>query len=84
MLPMPADDVVRTRLTSMDQATAILNTHVPAEDGLCAGCMQVWSRWVPATGCTQLIWARSVIETHGVGGDAWDVRTAARFATALA
>jgi hypothetical protein len=83
MRSMPDDDVVRRRQTSMDQAATVLNTHVSTADGLCAGCLAVWGRWVPVTGCTQLIWARSVIETHGVPDEAWDVRTTSRLGAAL-
>jgi hypothetical protein len=74
MLPMPTDDVVRSRQRSMDQAGVVLNTHVSTDDGLCDGCLQMWSRWVPVTGCTQLAWARSILETHGVDEAAWTSR----------
>jgi hypothetical protein len=84
MLPIPADDAVRNRLTSIDQAAAVLATHVPTEDGLCRGCLHGWGRWVPATGCTQLAWARSVIETHGVADDAWDLRSDVDYRVAVA
>jgi hypothetical protein len=56
----------------MDWASAILHHHRPTDDGRCDGCLQMWGRWVPATGCTQLAWARSIIETHGVEDHAWD------------
>jgi hypothetical protein len=73
ILMMPTDDVVRDRLTLMDQATVVLNTHISTADGVCGGCMQIWGRWVPASGCTNLLWARSIMETHGVDDNAWDV-----------
>jgi hypothetical protein len=72
MPPIPADDLVRRRETSLEAASIILETHVATDEGLCDGCLQVWGRWVPSTGCTQLRWARSVLETHGVDADAWD------------
>ena len=75
MESLPTADVVRRRQTSMDRAAAVLNTHTSTPDGLCAGCLQIWNRWVPATGCTQLAWARLVIETHGVEAGAWGVVT---------
>jgi hypothetical protein len=46
--------------------------------------MQTWSRWVPATGCTQVIWARSILETHGVADDIWDTPVRSRFGAAVA
>lgn len=82
--PLPTDEIVRARLSSIGQATAILNTHVPTDAGVCGGCLEVWGRWVPATGCTQLAWARSVVETHGVGDDAWEVPVIRSYADAIA
>jgi hypothetical protein len=79
MLPMPDEDVVRTRQAMLDQATVVLNTHVPTDDGRCGGCLELWGRWVPATGCTQMAWARSIMETHGVADDLWDVSPQVRY-----
>jgi hypothetical protein len=72
MPPLPEHNLVRRRETSLEAATIILEIHVATDDGICDGCLQVWGRWVPSTGCTQLVWARSVLETHGVDDDAWD------------
>jgi hypothetical protein len=79
MLPMPSEEVVLSRQTSMDQAIVVLNTHVPNGEGLCGGCLELWGRWVPATGCTQMAWARLVMETHGVADELWDVPPRARY-----
>jgi hypothetical protein len=81
MLPFPSEEVVQGRQMSMDQATVVLNTHVPTNDGLCGGCMELWGRWVPITGCTQLAWARSIMETHGVADDLWFVPSHSRYGT---
>lgn len=62
----PSDAIVDQRDTLIKAAEAVLAEHVPDRFGLCAGCMDAWSRWVPYPGCTQMQWARRVIETHGV------------------
>jgi hypothetical protein len=71
MSDLPSDVLVQKRETLIDAAVAVLAEHLPDEHGLCAGCMHAWGRWVPHAGCTQVQWARSAIETHGVA--AWDV-----------
>lgn len=81
MLPFPSDEVVRSRQALMDQATVVLNTHLASNEGMCLGCMELWGRWVPATGCTQLVWARSVMETHGVADDLWFSPALSRYGT---
>ncbi len=48
-----------------------------------SGCMELWGRWVPVTGCTQLAWARSIMETHGVADDLWAVPSHPRLAVAV-
>jgi hypothetical protein len=84
VLPMPSEDAVRARRTSMDQAMVVLSTHVPTQDGMCAGCLRHFGRWVEAAACSQRPRARSVIETHGVAEEAWDRRASVRSGAALA
>lgn len=67
IIETPSDDTVRRRDAVMDAASLVLSFHVPDEAGLCAGCLAQWNRWVLHVTCTQMRWARMVLETHGGG-----------------
>ena len=73
MSALPSHEVVDRRDALIATAASVLAQHTPDEYGLCAGCMSAWSRWVPFTGCTQVQWARRVLETHGVADSDWSV-----------
>ena len=55
----------------MDRAAALLTEHRPDENGLCAGCMAWWGRYIPYAECANAQWAVRVIETHGQPESAW-------------
>jgi hypothetical protein len=61
----PSSDVVEEREKLVDAAGLVLADHVPDESGFCSGCLRIWARWVPYTGCTQAHWALHILETHG-------------------
>lgn len=69
----PSDAMVDQRDGLIHLAGSVLAEHVPDQFGRCAGCMDAWSRWVPYAGCTQVQWARRVIETHGVADADWNI-----------
>jgi hypothetical protein len=46
----------------LSSAMAVLDVHLPDPDGFCAGCHYQWQRLVPHSGCTQVAWARGVVD----------------------
>jgi hypothetical protein len=61
-------DTSRTRMLTtaeavllLPDATGILTSHRPANDGLCAGCRALWDRLAPYP-CTQAEWAQRVAD----------------------
>ena len=43
---------------------AVLDAHLANPDGFCAGCDNQWQRLVPHSGCTQVTWARGVLDSR--------------------
>ena len=71
MSEQPTRGVVERRDVLIGSAMVVLSAHVPDEVGRCQGCLDLWSRWVPHAGCTQVRWARRVLETGGVDDADW-------------